>query len=365
MLSLRSLAASFNGLNASPTSPRRPPTLSPSLSSVPNTASLNSSVVLAIFIAEPIIAPPAIPNGPPTVIKPARAPTPAPLIPAGKSLLIISFCWSPILTPSPNKPLLASSLVFKNPIPAPANNPGRIPNPVIAPGIMPARPNLSIVGNLSWMKLTTDFDNTPEPSRLLLPSTSLPKSNVLKLSEWRIIAADAPAAAPSNPSGWPNNAGRIKPINPPAAPSALYFFASFKASFLVISPADVIFTPTAACKSLAVAGSIVPSSWLAMLPNKAFFLRFSLPKSCCTVERTPNLLWGYPEALRRSYDWGELRICVGLSRWYASVLVTLLTPSELNRSSPLESIVLPINGLPLVPLALLGWIYRIRASATS
>ena len=88
MLSLSSFAASFNGWKASPTAPSNPSSSSP----LPNIAVLNSSVVLAIPKAEPRIAPPAIPKGPPTVISPAAAPIPAPLRPAGRSLFKISFC---------------------------------------------------------------------------------------------------------------------------------------------------------------------------------------------------------------------------------------------------------------------------------
>ena len=236
-LSVRFSAASFKGLNASPTSPRRPPDLSPSFS-IPNTASLNSSVVFIIPVAAPRIAPPASPNGPPT-IRPAAAPNPAPLSPDGISFFTISFCLSPILRPSPNKLLLASSLDFMNPTPAPARIPGSIPIPgIIIPGMIPANPYLNIDGKCFCAKLTTDLDTRPEPSRLPVPSSIWPNKASLSLLECFTTLAPAPPIAPK-PTGKPVNTDAIRPIKPPASPSGRNDLVSSHISLALSSFPDV------------------------------------------------------------------------------------------------------------------------------
>ena len=63
-LSLNSTAASANGAKESFTAPSKPPSRLPSLSGIPKTAFLNSSVDIAIPIPEPISKDPTNPNPP-------------------------------------------------------------------------------------------------------------------------------------------------------------------------------------------------------------------------------------------------------------------------------------------------------------
>ena len=214
ILTLKSLAASFNGWKASATVPKTPPWRIP-LIFLPRSPSLKSSVDAIIPIAEPTIALPIIPNGPPNNVD--TIPTPAPLSAPGSILRIISFSLSPILS-LPKSFSLISSFCFNIPKAEPIIMPPTGPNGVIREATRPRVPNLVTSGayffTVSWIEVLIN------PSFLRLPSLPIePNMIFLIASEFLSSIAPAPTAAPT--SGPPTNPRSNDVPVPTVAPASI------------------------------------------------------------------------------------------------------------------------------------------------
>ena len=189
--------------------PRSPPSRSPFSFSVPNTISLNLSVVVANPNAEPNMTFVATPKGPLT--KPAMAPNPI----LGKAFFTLSGKSFPKTPSSPNNFSLIASLFLANPIEEPKIIPATGPPgtngkiDVIAPTVAP----FAISGKYLFRLLLIFLLNNP-PSNS--PSTLSPNKNRLTCLESLIRDIAIPAEAPKiGPPMAPVTKDTPPPSNPP------------------------------------------------------------------------------------------------------------------------------------------------------
>ena len=215
--------------------PNKPPSLTPSLSSLPKIASLNALVSVANPNADPRITLVAIPNGP--VINPATAPTPI----LGKTFLTLSGNPGPNNPSSPNKALWILSLFLANPIEDPTIIPATGPPgtngkiDVIAPTVAP----LPISGKYFSILLLIFLLSTPP---FLSPFSSIsPNNHFLTASEFLISPIEAPAAAPSKgPPIIPVINDVPAPIIPPLIISGAYFLIFPITSVVILLKSSLI-----------------------------------------------------------------------------------------------------------------------------